>query len=217
MSLKVITVDQPYASLIMAGVKRWETRPSPLNGNMRPEGVRGLPGLKVNAGERIGIAASKKWAKGWCRWYDPDHSTVDSDLMEVLGSIGVDFAEDCNGSYQWKLLSHWSGLPLGALLGTVEVPRVMPVVSEWSDLPAGWDESSPFIVAVKVAGRLAVWNPESAVPQGFVTVDISDQLPFGHWAPGGWAWELADPQPLAEPIPAKGKQGVWEWKEGTRG
>ena len=29
--------------------------------------------------------------------------------------------------------------------------------------------------------------------------------------------QLADPQPLAEPIPAKGKQGVWEWKEGTRG
>ena len=222
----VITVDQPYASLIMAGVKRWETRGNPPNGDMRPDGVRGLPGLKVDAGERIGVAASLRKRDvteiGWEPWLpllDPEDS---GRLAEPMS--------------------------FGAILGTVEVTRVMPVVSEWSDLPAGWDESSPFIVAVKSAGSLAVWNPESAVPQGFVTVDISDQLPYGHWLPGNWGWELADPIPTTEqcpdgctrfhgrmpghvygsnwdwvpcqtcggamtcpPIPVKGKQGVWEW------
>ena len=49
----VITVYQPYASLIMAGVKTWETRGNPPNGDMRPEGVRGLPGRRINAGDRL--------------------------------------------------------------------------------------------------------------------------------------------------------------------
>ena len=61
----VITVYQPYASLIMAGVKTWETRGLPPNGDMRPEGVRGLPGRRVNAGDRIGIHTAKRWAPGW--------------------------------------------------------------------------------------------------------------------------------------------------------
>ena len=78
--------------------------------------------------------------------------------------------------------------------------------------------------------------------------DISDQQPYGYWKPGGWAWELTDPQLTTErcpwclihpafdngsppapardcpvcggagrcdPIPVKGRQGVWQW-DGTR-
>ncbi|WP_068437016.1 ASCH domain-containing protein [Magnetospirillum sp. XM-1] len=36
---------------------------------------------------------------------------------------------------------------------------------------------------------------------------------FGDYTPGRWAWLLTDVQPLATPIPAKGKQGWWEWDE----
>ena len=55
-----ITVYQPHASLIMAGVKTWETRGNPPHGDMRPEGVRGLPGRRVNAGDRVAIHAAAK-------------------------------------------------------------------------------------------------------------------------------------------------------------
>ena len=34
---------------------------------------------------------------------------------------------------------------------------------------------------------------------------------FGDFTPGRWAWLLADMKPLAQPIPAKGAQGLWEW------
>lgn len=34
---------------------------------------------------------------------------------------------------------------------------------------------------------------------------------LGDWTPGRWAWELADVRPLAEPVPARGKQGWWDW------
>ena len=31
--------------------------------------------------------------------------------------------------------------------------------------------------------------------------DISDQQPYGHWKPGGWAWELTGPQLTTERCP----------------
>jgi hypothetical protein len=37
------------------------------------------------------------------------------------------------------------------------------------------------------------------------------------WAiPGSWHWLLADPVPLAEPVPATGQRGLWTPPEGLR-
>jgi hypothetical protein len=41
--------------------------------------------------------------------------------------------------------------------------------------------------------------------------NAGDQLPFGDFAPGRWAWVLTDVQPFVTPIPAKGRQGLWDW------
>jgi hypothetical protein len=38
-----------------------------------------------------------------------------------------------------------------------------------------------------------------------------DELLFGDFSPGRYAWELADVCRLPQPIPAKGAQGLWEW------
>ena len=35
---------------------------------------------------------------------------------------------------------------------------------------------------------------------------------FGDWTPGRYAWELANVQPLPAPVPALGKQGLWNWE-----
>ncbi|QWU17371.1 ASCH domain-containing protein [Paenibacillus sophorae] len=35
---------------------------------------------------------------------------------------------------------------------------------------------------------------------------------FGYYSEGRYAWELADVQPLPEPFPAKGQQGLWNWE-----
>jgi len=50
--MKAIVVRQPWATLIALGIKTIETRPGPPNGPMRPDGVRGLPGLALERGER---------------------------------------------------------------------------------------------------------------------------------------------------------------------
>jgi hypothetical protein len=36
---------------------------------------------------------------------------------------------------------------------------------------------------------------------------------FGDYTPGRYAWILADIKPLPVPIPAKGRQGLWEWEQ----
>lgn len=43
---------------------------------------------------------------------------------------------------------------------------------------------------------------------------IGEELSFGNYSQGRYAWELADVQPLHEPIPAKGRQGLWNWDGG---
>ena len=35
---------------------------------------------------------------------------------------------------------------------------------------------------------------------------------FGDWSPGRWAWELVVLEVFEPPIPAQGRQGLWEWE-----
>jgi len=39
-----------------------------------------------------------------------------------------------------------------------------------------------------------------------------DELEFGDFTPGRYAWFLADVRPLPAPIPARGRLGLWEWE-----
>jgi hypothetical protein len=39
-----------------------------------------------------------------------------------------------------------------------------------------------------------------------------NEVAFGDWTPGRYAWLLANVRPLAEPIPARGAQGLWRWE-----
>ena len=39
-----------------------------------------------------------------------------------------------------------------------------------------------------------------------------DELLFGDWREGRWAWELANVKPLPVPVPCRGKQGLWDWE-----
>lgn len=36
---------------------------------------------------------------------------------------------------------------------------------------------------------------------------------LGNYSTGRWAWMFAEVIKLAEPVPAKGMQGIWEWDE----
>jgi hypothetical protein len=185
--MKALTLHQPYASLVVLGIKTWETRPAPFSGDMRQAGVRGLPGLRIDRGERIAIHAAAK---------RPDFATLkrliadDPDVWNRWCAAGLvdDGAMD-------------RGLPLGAIVGYVTIADTLPIIQD------GWRVCDPWqpCVVTDIDG-LTLYrtdDPDADEP-------IDDQLPCGHWLPGNWASLLVDPEPC-DPIPAKGKQGVWEW------
>lgn len=39
---------------------------------------------------------------------------------------------------------------------------------------------------------------------------------FGWYGAGRHAWLLRDPLPLADPVPVRGAQGIWEWRGGPQ-
>ena len=197
--MKVLSLHQPYASLVIAGVKTWETRPAPFNGDMRPEGVRGLPGLSVNAGERIAIHAAKAWAT--MLTFAPR-----SNMATAIEQAGGRF-DPLPRSPGLIAVDPYS-LPLGAILGTVEVVDCIPIDDDLEPQRVKCPDTR-VIHLNSEAGTLTLWA--SCGDDEWDERDISDQLPYGNWEPGDWAIELADPQPFDEPIPAKGKQGVWRW------
>ncbi len=185
--IPVLSVDQPYASLIMAGIKPWETRTGPLNGDMRPTGVRGVPGLRVNRGDRIGIAASA------CIPRNHEHRNADDDLP-----VWID--ERVCGHWEWTEnvndytaggLYRWRG-QLGVLLGTVQVLDCLPII----DTERGWhlDTDTPGAAIVNDGDTLTLID-------GRIEHDLTDQLPIGDWAPGRWAISVTDPIPTTDPLP----------------
>lgn len=191
--MKAIVVRQPWATLIALGIKTIETRPAPPNGPMRPDGVRGLPGLAIERGERIAIVAGAQ-----------PGTKVGEDLGDS-GWYWESTVADPSCIVNWKQPAIHDA-PLGAVVCTVQVDNAWPM----EDCPPystsfddRWEPEPPSVLYL---GGLdgGPW----AFIDGNGPIPFIDQLPFGDFTPGRWGWLLSDPRPC-EPIPCKGKQGVF--------
>lgn len=45
----------------------------------------------------------------------------------------------------------------------------------------------------------------------YISTLTSDELALGDYTIGRYAWKLADVKQFPNPVPAKGKQGLWDW------
>lgn len=60
---------------------------------------------------------------------------------------------------------------------------------------------------------LAVAMFDFCAPAEEIVATVSEQEKMlGDWTPGRFVWRLRVVMRLLEPIPAKGKQGLWEWE-----
>lgn len=201
--MKAITVDQPFPALMVAHVKRFETRGNPPAGEMCPPGVRPLPGCRIARGERIAIHASARPSPQWVGRLFATETSADADVVNALDSAGVGWSEPDDDGYSVPLLD-W--LPTSAIILTARVIDALPIRA-----PGGTPVPERFILSDgRWLHRLEFDEPHSPATR---FDHISGQLPYGHWEPGGWAWELDDVEPLAEPIPCRGRQGVWRLPE----
>lgn len=70
-------------------------------------------------------------------------------------------------------------------------------------------ETLPIGAVIATANLVAVHRVED------VRGSLSEkEKAFGDYSDGRFAWELANVALLAQPIPAKGMLGLWEWDEG---
>lgn len=187
--VRAITLRQPWASLITVGAKTIETR-------SRSTKYRGP--LAIHAGHR--------WDVGWgthALWHDPEVPSDMRDRNDVLvEQLRCDPMEDCNGSGYWTVDAYGRRhIPLGAVVATCTLADVVPIVED-SDMSA----LAPYVRVMRDT-RLALRRTDApSWPE-----DITNQLPFGDFAPGRFAWLLTDVTPLDPPIPAKGRLGLWPW------
>jgi hypothetical protein len=90
----------------------------------------------------------------------------------------------------FALLKPLSELPFGAIIATADLIGCYRMVRHGgrgiSSEGPGWIETDN-----------GVYEP------------TDQELMFGNWTPGRYAWEIANVKMLAEPIPYKGMQGLW--------
>jgi len=179
MAVLALNVDQPYASLLAHGIKGWETRPHPPAGWPGiPEGTRRMPGCRITPDDDVLIVSSRKRVtservpEGW--FCDDETGAIGG------GGFGSPFGA-------WRSYP----APLGAVLGVGRVLDVLPIVDDYDDVchddvyhacggPAAIEHQD---------GELWLW-PEWDSALDDEPADISDQLPYGDWSPGRWAWRM---------------------------
>jgi hypothetical protein len=186
--LRTVSLWQPYASLVACGAKTWETR-----------GYRAKPG-------RIGIAATIK------------------PRPEEAAEVALPAIHDA----LWPALGFdrrpmptcvRERLPRGVLLATAELVDCCPIGGPYSfrtgsvEGDEGDHPGQAVVVHHPASGLGSGAGPHPPYhcvddPTGPpYHLDITDQLPFGIWDPGRWAWRLADIKPTTERCP-------WCWGDG---
>jgi activating signal cointegrator 1 len=206
-----LTLHQPWASLIALGVKTIETRSWPC-----PPSLIGQP-LAIHAG------------------------ASEPELGLVLGEAVV--VRHGDGWYVEEFHDQRCGsrLPLGAVVATCRVATCVPIVRDVYEVAA----TGPCMYVSASGSAMRV--VKLADTESSAQIVATDQVSYGDFTPGRYAWLLEDVKPTTErcpwcwglgsydlrrtpdvegpdntcpscdgaghcpPVPAKGRQRVWEW------
>ena len=152
--MKALTLHQPWASLIVRGYKRLETR-------------SWAPPKKL-IGDRIAIHAAQ-------------HVDIDR-AIEFWWELGIDRAP-------WAARA----MPRGVIVCTAKLAGAYRVASVYGD---------------------GQWRSYEMVPGSADHYGMQSKIDdYGDFSPGRWLWRLDDVIREKPPIPAKGRQRLWEWEE----
>ena len=87
-------------------------------------------------------------------------------------------------------------LPYGAVIAVAELVECWHLEEHWTPGQNGRD-----LYLVNSQGDKRSWAQ-----------NCLKEIAFGDYTPGRYAWELANVKPLDKPIPAKGRQDLWNWE-----
>jgi hypothetical protein len=178
-ALPVLSLYQPWASLVALGIKTIETR--------------SWPAPKTVIGRRIAIHAAKR---------NPVKLSWHPDGM--IGRYTVH--QDGRGEPCYLLDSDWRkfgnaqypiDLPLGCIVATARLVASVPITDS-----AVQGEPTISLHAGQMGYGPTLWRDD-----GHACWSISDQIPYGDFTPGRWAWLFDGIEQVDPPVPFVGGQG----------
>lgn len=111
----------------------------------------------------------------------------------------------------------WYFMPTGAVIATAELAEVWHIKgihrlpNKINGVPTGADaEGGPYVLAVTESMGRRKQNKNVIYFQHLGVTE--KEIALGDWTPGRYAWELTNVKILPEPIPIKGKQGLWNFE-----
>lgn len=118
-------------------------------------------------------------------------------------------------SYRGPIAIHAAKKDVSDVLRILPAPLALKmkkaVGAEWKELPTG--------AVIATAELVNVWSiayhPGTYIPQLGDYLVPGKERDFGDWTLGRYAWEFSDMK-LITPVPAKGKQGLWNWEGGQQ-
>ena len=199
--MKAFTLYQPYASLIACGAKRFETRGWYTHYRGKIAIHAGLKKLSANYYiENYGFQELVIFQKSVNSALNFEPRTDDRDVDNPVLPEAM--------TYNYGI----SDLPYGAIIATADLTNCYDIGEtnkingflrkEYTDkglMP--YDEKNVYC-EVKTSNK-----------KGGLLFITENELLFGDWTEGRYAWELQNIEVFAEPIPAKGRQGLWNWEE----
>lgn len=153
----------------------------------------------------VAIGAKRIETRSWATTYrGPLAIHAAKGLASVGGKSG--YVEFCTANeYVYAALEHaglvpftWNqdalfALPFGAIVATCRLVDCVPT----THIMKAFGAYGP----TDASGGRTLWQ-------------LTDQeLTFGDYTSGRWAWLLADIKALPEPVPCKGALGLWEWEQ----
>lgn len=112
------------------------------------------------------------------------------------------------------LLEHyllWENMPCGAVIATAVLMDCHKIEVE--------DDGTPFYRYLPHAAEILQLQRDFPGQKDYRGQRIRrfpsserNEILFGDWTPGRYAWELKNVQMLSCPISAKGAQGLWNWE-----
>lgn len=183
---KAITLHQPWASLIALGVKTIETR------SWKPPAALLGERLLIHAGAKA-VAVRHSHQIGEWRTYGADGVLTTSPRPARMYERSTGWAKRPEDAVV---------LPFGAILASCTLAAVVPMVVAGTvdALTAMRLRSSGALVVNPDGPEMAYYHPQMADDE--MSRDVSDQRPYGDFAPGRWAWLLEDVKPTTERCPA---------------
>lgn len=91
----------------------------------------------------------------------------------------------------------------------VEVGELFMLPPNQRDVPRG-----AVLGVVELVDCLMMGGPRGALLGTSIDIDAQEQLEldWGNWQVGRWAWVTRPLAWFAEPVPAVGRQGLWDWQ-----